>query len=512
MSTQSNNNKRIAKNTLLLYVRMLFMMVVSLYTSRITLNALGVVDYGIYNVIGGVVATLAFVKSTLSSASQRFITFELGKGNIDNLRNVFANTLSIHLILAAVAVLLGETVGVWFLNTHMNIPADRMFAANIVLQCSLGSFVLTLLNVPYNGLIIAHERMNAFAYISILEVVLKLLIVYALMVASVDKLILYAVLWLLVGILVQFIYFQYSFKHFVESRVKPIVEKVWFKKMLGFSGYNLCEVFANMMADQGLNILMNIHFGPAINAARGIAVQVNGAINGFTTNFITAVNPQITKSYAQGDNKRMWNLVSYGNRLAFFLLLFLATPVFFKVDYILKIWLKNPPLYCALFIQMMILINLNIMPKRTFFTAVSATGDIKKYQLIFGAYRLLVFPTCWFVLNYLSSNPNSVYVTLLFFEIIGTAVGMKIIKDKMPDFQVWGYFKAVLWPCIYTFTIVFGIQFFINKLFANTLLGLFSFVATCCFINMLIIYFIGFGKKEKQLVKDMVVSKIFKHK
>lgn len=508
MSTQSNNNKRIAKNTLLLYVRMLFMMVVSLYTSRITLNVLGVVDYGIYNVIGGVVATLAFVKTTLSSASQRFITFELGKGNMDNLKKVFANTLSIHLILAAVAVLLGETVGVWFLNTHMNIPADRMFAANIVLQCSLGSFVLTLLNVPYNGLIIAHERMNAFAYISILEVVLKLLIVYALMVASVDKLILYAVLWLCVGILVQFIYFQYSFKHFVESRVRPIIEKDWFKKMLGFSGYNLCEIFANMMADQGVNILLNIHFGPVVNAARGIALQVNNAINGFTTNFGTALNPQITKNYASGNIKRMWNLVGYGNRLSFFLLMFLAMPIFFKIDYILDIWLKIPPKESGLFIQLMILTNLSLMPSRTFYTAIAATGDIKKYQLSFGLYRLLVFPVCWIALNFICDQAYVIYIVALVFEVFGTILKLFLLKQQFDSFKIRDYLKSVIWPLSYVFVLCAFAIYGESKIFEDSIGGLALFVVVSCITSALIIYLIGFDKKEKDLVKSFVVNKL----
>lgn len=509
MSTQtSDNNKRIAKNTLLLYVRMLFMMVVSLYTSRITLNALGVVDYGIYNVIGGVVATLAFLKSTLSSASQRFITFELGRGNIESLKKVFANTMSIHLILAAVVVFLGETLGVWFLNTHMNIPSDRMFAANIVLQCSLGSFVLTLLNVPYNGLIIAHERMNAFAYISILEVVLKLLIVYAIMVTSFDKLILYAILWLCVGFLVQFIYFQYSFKHFSESRVKPIVDKVYFKKMLGFSGYNLCEIFANMMADQGVNILLNIHFGPVVNAARGIAVQVNNAINGFTTNFGTALNPQITKNYASGNINRMWSLVGYGNRLSFFLLLFLAMPIFFKIDYILDIWLKIPPKQSALFIQLMILTNLSLMPSRAFYTAIAATGDIKKYQLSFGLYRLMVFPVCWAALNFICNQAYVIYIVALLFEVFGTMLKLFLLKQQFGSFKIYAYVKSVIWPLFYVFVLCSLITYVESRAFSDSILGLVLFAIICCTTSALIIYLIGFDKKEKDLVKSFVVSKM----
>ena len=263
----------------MLYFRMLFLMMVSLYTSRITLSALGVEDYGIYNIIGGVVATLSFLKMTLTTSTQRFITFELGTGNLEQLKSIFSNSVSIHILLSIIVIVIGEVIGVWFLNTHLNIPSERLFAANIVLQCAIGSFVLNLINVPYNGLIIAHERMNAFAYISILEALLKVCIVFAIYVASYDKLILYSILWFLVSLVIQFVYHTYCIRYFSESRITPRIEKDKFKKLLSFSGYNLMEIFANMLANQGVNILLNLHFGPIVNAAQGIATQVNGVIN-----------------------------------------------------------------------------------------------------------------------------------------------------------------------------------------------------------------------------------------
>lgn len=506
--SQSSDNKRIAKNTLMLYVRMIFTMAVSLYTSRITLAALGVEDYGIYNVVGGVVATLSFLKATLSSASQRFLTFELGTGNVEKLKKVFANNVSVHIILGLIVLILGETLGVWFLNAKMNIPIERMFAANVVLQCALGTFILTLLNVPYNGLIIAHERMNAFAYISIAETIFKLLIVYAVFVTGYDKLIVYSILWLVVGIVIQAIYCVYSFRHFKESRALPKFDKEQLRKLLTFSGFNLCEIFANMMADQGVNILLNLHFGPVVNAARGIAVQVNNAINGFTTNFSTALNPQITKNYAMGNISRMWTLVGYGNRLSFFLLMFLAMPVFFKIDYILDVWLKTPPAQSALFIQLMILTNLSLMPSRTFYTAIAATGDIKRYQLSFGFFRLLVFPVCWLALNYICDQAYVVYVVMFLFEVIGTLFKLFLLKKQFDSFNPLNYFKSVIWPLFYVFAICTLIMYGESILFKDSLLGLVLFVLVSCFSSAIVIYMIGFDKKEKELMNSFILKKI----
>lgn len=509
-SHKQSDNARIAKNTIALYVRMLFILVLSLYTSRITLIYIGVEDYGIYNVVGGVIATLSFLKATLSSASQRFLTFELGRGKIENLKLVFANNISVHLILCFIVLAIGETIGLWFLNTQMNIPPERMTAANIVFQCSLCSFVLTLLNVPYNGLIIAHERMGAFAYISIIEAVLKLIIVYLLAWGETDRLVLYSILWLFVCICIQAIYLAYSFRYFEESRVMPRIDKKQFKLLLSFSGYNLCEIFANMMADQGVNILLNLHFGPIINAARGIAVQVNNAINGFTSNFGTAINPQITKNYASNDKERMWKLVSYGNRVSFFLLAFLATPLFFKINSILDIWLDEVPLYSGIFIQLMILTNLNLMPVRTFYTAIAATGDIKVYQISFGLFRLLVFPACWFSLNFISDQPYIVYIVILIFEIAGTILKMYLLKRQFSDFNIPEYLRTVVFPCLFVSIPLFLIVKLESNYFSDSVFELFSYIICSYITSAIIIYFIGLDAKEKGLISGFITKKIKK--
>ena len=507
MLQSSENNKRIAKNTLMLYFRMLFLMMVSLYTSRITLSALGVEDYGIYNIIGGVVATLSFLKITLTTSTQRFITFELGTGNLEQLKSIFSNSVSIHILLSIIVIVIGEVIGVWFLNTHLNIPSERLFAANIVLQCAIGSFVLNLINVPYNGLIIAHERMNAFAYISILEALLKVCIVFAIYVASYDKLILYSILWFLVSLVIQFVYHTYCIRYFSESRITPHIEKDKFKKLLSFSGYNLMEIFANMLANQGVNILLNLHFGPIVNAAQGIATQVNGVINGFSNNFSTALTPQITKNYASKQHNRMWNLVFSGNKLSFFLLLVLALPIYMKIDYILSIWLKEVPEYCGVFIRLMILTNLLMVITKTFYTAISSTGNIKFYQISFGIFRLMVFPTCWIALNYIDESPIIVFIVAVIFEALGILLKLFLLKHIFYDFNVLHYAKVVILPCFIVFIAGFIIANLELKFFDETFFGLIEYTFLCCLSLCLIIFTVGMNKKEKNIVIDFVIKK-----
>ena len=309
MSQTSQNNKRIAKNTLLLYVRMLFMMAVNLYTSRVVLNALGVEDFGIYNVVGGVVAMFSVISGSLSAAISRFITYELGKGNNDRLNKIFSASVTIQLLLSLIIVILVESIGVWFLNVKMSIPTDRMLAANWVLQFSIATFVINLVSVPYNAAIIAHERMSAFAYISILEALGKLAIAYLIVVSPMDRLIFYALLMCSVAVIVRAVYGYYCKRHFAECTYHFHWDREILKKMFGFAGWNFIGASSAVLRDQGGNIIINLFAGPAVNAARGIAGQVNNAVTGFVSNFMTALNPQITKSYASGDREYMMTLI-----------------------------------------------------------------------------------------------------------------------------------------------------------------------------------------------------------
>ena len=312
MTNSSSNNKRIAKNTLLLYIRMLFLMVVSLYTSRVVLNALGVEDFGIYNVVGGVVAMFSMLSGSLSAAITRFITYELGTGNKENLKKIFSSSVTIQIGLAVLIALLAEAVGVWFLNVKMNIPDARMVAANWVFQFSILTFAINLISVPYNASIIAHERMSAFAYISILEAIGKLAIAFLITVSPMDRLIFYSLLMCAVALLVRLVYGYYCKKHFEECTYHFLWDKELLKRMFGFAGWNFIGASSAVLRDQGGNVVINLFCGPVVNAARGIASQVNTAVHGFVSNFMTALNPQITKSYASGNRDYMMTLIFQG--------------------------------------------------------------------------------------------------------------------------------------------------------------------------------------------------------
>lgn len=313
------NNKRIAKNTLMLYIRMLFMMGVSLFTSRVILETLGVEDFGIYSVVGGIITMFAFINGGMVSATQRFITFEIGKGNVEKLKSVFSTSLQIHALISLIIILLGETVGLWFLYEKMVIPEARMDAAMWVYQCSIIACVVNIMSIPYNADIVAHEKMSAFAYISIVEVSLKLIIVYLLLLSPWDKLIVYAILLLLVQFSIRFVYSHYCHKHFEETNYKHQWNKPLLYEMISFAGWSFWGSLSVVLYTQGLNMLLNVFFGPVVNAARGIAVQVQSAVQQFTTNFQMALNPQITKNYAVGDLDQMHSLMFRSARFSFFL-------------------------------------------------------------------------------------------------------------------------------------------------------------------------------------------------
>ena len=337
------NNKRIAKNTLYLYFRMLLIMGVTLYTSRIVLNALGVEDFGIYNIVGGVVILFSFINNALSSATQRFLNFEIGRGDVLGTKRVFSMSLTIHLFVALFVVLLAETVGLWFLNTQMNIPTERMAAANLVYQFSILTVCISFVQIPYYASVVAYEKMSFFAYIAIIEVILKLLIVVLLIYVGFDKLRLYSILTFLVAVLVFVCYKYYCNTRLDLSRYKYFWDKILFSKLLNFSGWMLFGAAAGVSATQGVNILLNIFYGVTVNAAMGISTQVNSAVNKFVSNFQTAFMPQITKLYAIGDFEHLRKLIGQSSRFSFLLLFALACPLMLNIDFVLKLWLKTVP-------------------------------------------------------------------------------------------------------------------------------------------------------------------------
>lgn len=414
MTAQSENTKRIARNTLMLYFRMLFGMLVSLYTSRLVLQALGEEDYGIYNVVGGVVAMFSLISASLSSSVSRFLTFELGRGNEEGLKRIFSTSLSIHLVLALVILVLVETVGVWFLNSHMTIPPERLGAANWVLHASAFTFATNLLSVPFNASIIAHERMTAFAYIGILDIILQLLIVLKVAwgAAHSDRLILYAWLIAVKGALMQWIYWAYCRRNFAECRFRIRFDPQYWRSMSSFAGWNFIGCTAGLLKDQGVNILLNLFFGPIVNAARGIANTVNSVLASFSNNFMTALNPQITKSYAAGERDYMFSLVERGSRFSYYILLVVALPMLFETEFVLNLWLKSYPAHTVNFVRLILLVSLCDILSNTLINLQQATGRIRNYQIVVGGMLLMNFPLSYLCLREGSAPEATMLVAL----------------------------------------------------------------------------------------------------
>lgn len=505
MSTEfQSNSRRLAKNTLLLYVRTIFVMVVSLFTSRVILQALGVDDYGTYNVIGGVVAMFSVLTGALSNAISRFITFELGKGDKEKLIKIFSTSINIQLFFSLVIILLGETIGLWFLNAKMNIPVERMYAANWVYQCSLLTFVVNLLSVPYNAAIIAHEKMSAFAYVSILEVCLKLAIVYMLFISPWDKLITYSILLVIVSVIIRFTYSLYCSRHFEETKYHIVHDKAVVKEMAGFAGWNFLSNAAYLFNTQGVNILINLFFGVGVNAARGVATQVETAIMKFVTDFTTAINPQITKSYAQGDMQSVYRLVCTGAKITFYLLFLLSLPVIMETDYILQIWLKTVPEHTAAFIRLSILGTMIDRLLFTGYTACMATGNIKRYVKWITSVGCLVFPIAYIVFK-LGAPVESVYIVFACVYICVDIARLWIMKGLL-DFPVGNFIKEVVFKVV----VVSGLSIILPLIVVVTMptgfVRLLVSTAACLSVTSLAVYTFGLSASERFKIKGMAAN------
>lgn len=500
----NENNKRIVKNTLILYVRMLFTMVLTLYISRIILNSLGVEDFGIYNVVGGVVAMFSFLNSAMAVSTQRFLSFELGCQNWSQLKKVFSIAVIIHLLLGILIVILAETVGVWFLNNKMNIPAERIYAANVVFQCSVFSFFFLIVRIPYHAGIIAFEKMGGYAYISILEVTLKLGIALLLICFGSDKLILYAVLSLCIVIIITCIYRIYCNRHFSELRFNFVWDKHLFKTMTSYAGWSLFGSGATVVYEQGINILLNIFFNPIVNAARAIAFQVNTAILSFTSNFQIAVNPQIVKSYATGDRQYMMSLIFQSSRYSFFLLYLIALPVLLETDVLLKLWLKIVPEYTSIFCKLIIIDALIGCVSYPLMVASQATGKIRLYQFVVGSILLLNLP-CTYTLLKLGFSPEySMYVSI-FLSII--ALGARLIMLRsLIELDIKQYIKDVVIKSLVVGGVAFVIPFLsISYIHSSAILPFLLNSALCIVCSVLSIYYLGFDAVEKAYIKGRVL-------
>lgn len=506
MMNQSENNRRIAKNTLMLYVRMLFGMLVSLYTSRLVLQALGVEDFGIYNVVGGVVAMFSLISGALSHAAGRFLTFELGRGNMNGLKRYFSTSLLIHIALAFIILIVSETVGIWFLNNRMVIPHDRLFAANWVFHASVFSFMINLFSVPYNASIISHERMNVFACIGIIDIILRLSVVLfiAYFPFLYDRLIVYAVLLVFVSCSIQTIYVLYCRKHFEECHLNLVFDIACWKRMWAFTGWNFIGGTALVLKDQGVNVLLNLFFGPIVNTARGLSSTVSTAVCSFSGNFMTALNPQITKSYAAGDNGYMFMLIERGTRFSFYILLVFALPVLFETDFVLSLWLHDYPKYTVIFVRLVLIQVMIDILSNTIVTAQAATGKIKNYQIAVGGMLLMNFPLSYLCLK-LGGKPECTMYVAIFVSICCLLLRLIILRKNIQLSIIWFFRRiccnvivvtmfSVIVPCVFYFTMCKGwLRFLV-------------ITALCLVSSMMSAFFIGCSRSERQFIGKRLVS------
>ncbi len=500
----TQNYKRIAKNTGFLYIRMLIIMGVSFYTVRIVLDTLGVSDFGIYNLVASFVMILALLSNTLTSGTQRFLTFEIGKNDLVKLKQIFSTALLIHIALAVIILILAETIGLWFLYEKINIPVDRLDAAFWVYQFSILSVMVTITQVPYNALIIAHERMQIFAYISIIEAILKLFIVYMLLIVSYDKLITYSILMFAVSLVIAIFYRVYTLRNYKESHFEFSFDKEIVKAMVVFSGWNLFGTIGALVSSSGIAILLNIFFGPIANAAYAISMQVSSALNQFVNNFQVAMTPNITKLYAQNKIDELNNFLLQNSKYAFLLLWVIVLPILFKLDYILSIWLTTVPQNTEIFTKLLIIYGLMYALLKPLVMAIHATGKNKGIQLTAGTLLILVLPISYLLLkfDFPIYSPLIVSLVIWFFHL---SLEFYFLK-KYINFSVALYLKKTIIPILLIVLISSIITSYLSIILDKGLFHVFLFSCITLLLNLVLVYFIAFDNGMRQSAKVKIVN------
>ena len=500
MAHTIQDSKRIATNTFLLYLRMLFIMVVNLYTSRIVLATLGVEDYGIYNVVGGFVTMFTFISGAMTTATQRFISFEIGKKDFGKIQTVFSTAVIIHLILAGIIFLVAEIFGIWFLNKYMNFSPTRYFAANCVFQFSLITFIVNVISVPYNASIIAYEKMKAFAYVSIVEVILKLVIVYLLIISPFDRLIVYSFLLAIISIIIRIIYGLYVRKNLKECVFIKSMDKSYVSKVMSFVSWNLIGSLSCVAKEQGVNIVINMFFGAGVNAARAIAYQVQGAVCAFVNNFQLAMNPQIVKSYAANEQEGMFKLVFKGSKLSFLLLLNLTLPLLLETSFILKLWLENVPDYTVIFLRLVLITALIDSLSGPLIASMHASGKVKTYQIVVGGISLLTLPIVYYFLRLGYPPYYAMFITTIMSIVCHFA--RLIILNRSINLPIFYFLRSVTSKVILVsiISVIFPYFFFICLDDSWQ-----SFLLVCCtslFSTLFFSYYLGLDHIEKVFLKD----------
>lgn len=506
MSDQAANNKRIAKNTIALYVRMIIVMFVTLYTTRIVLRVLGVNDYGLYNVIGGVVAVLGILNSSVTAATQRYLAYDLGQHDKNKIIKDFSACLNIYLGLSLAILLLAETVGLWFVNTQLNIPTDRIVAANYVYQFTIFCSIISLVQSSFNASIIAHERMDAFAWISIVEVLMKLLLAYAVLYISYDHLIVYSFLVFVTYVIIGACYTSFSIYHFPECRFKLFYDKQLYRSIISYSGWNLFGTSAGLLSNQGVNILLNIFFNTVVNAARGIAYQISGAIGQLFGNFFVAVRPQITKYYASGQIEEMHKLVINSSRFMFFLALLFAVPIYFELPYIVQLWLGQTPPYLLSFASLTIITCVLDSFSNPLMSAALVSENIRSYQIWVSFVNFCTFPLAYLCIR-ITNSPISVFILSIFISISANIVRAYYVQ-KIVDLKMVVYFKKVIIRLLLPTILSLVMPVIIVSNFTEGLLRLLLTFVLSMFVCCISFYFTGLNKSERLVINHYVSQKI----
>jgi O-antigen/teichoic acid export membrane protein len=504
-----SNNRRIAKNTLYLYFRMLLTMGVSLYTSRVVLNTLGIQDYGIYNVVGGVIGFFAFLSSSMTGASQRFFSFALGKGDKEQLENTFATTLIIYIFIIIIATVLLETLGLWFLYEKLKIPTERVFAARWTYQFSVIAFVVSILRIPFNSLIVAHEDMKIYAYVSIADAVAKLGMVFVLVFVSWDKLILYSILMCLIIIIFTVVYIVICRKKYEETKFRRYFDKRMFNEMFAFTGWSLFGSITVVLKNQAVTILLNQFFNPVIVAARAIADQINAQAGSFAGNFNTSLYPPIIKSYAAGEIKQMFRLIFKGSKITYFLMFVFTLPLVLEMPVVLKIWLKNPPEWAALFSQLTMITLLIDSVSFPLMTTARATGKVKLYELTLGSIFIVSFLVSWMVL-YLGMPAYSVILVAIGTNIVMFFARLLMIR-YLTHLSVKTYFKQVVFPMTMVTLCATAFSYLVKYLLPEGYIYSFIVIVVSVILVAISMYFIGLNKLERTKVQSIIINKSHKY-
>ncbi len=485
---------------------MLISMFIGFFTSRILLNQLGVVDFGVYNVVGSIIVLLGFLNSTLSLSTQRFINFELGNNNYQQLQKVYSSSIIIHCALAFVVFILAETVGLWFLNYHMNIPEERMVAANYVYQFSIFSAMLSLTMIPHTATIIAHEHMSQYATIGIIDVFLRFSVACMLYIIQTDKLIVYALAMFLVVLANYLTYYIYCKKKFPECSFIVSKDKQLYREMLSFSGWNIFSSISMILNGQVVSIILNIFFGPIVNAARGISTQVNGAIGGFVHNFQIAVNPRIIQTFAANEFQTFYSLINQSAKFSFFLLLIFVVPVWTNIDNILQIWLGSVPEHTADFCRIVFISSLINTFSLPLATAANATGNIKVFQLACGVFEILNIPFSYLLLK-LGNPPVAVYFVQLAITI-STLFARLMVLRKLVNLNISLFLTKIVSRCLFVAILSFSTMMIATYINTESLLGLLSSIFISLSLTALFIMLLGLNREEKAIAINLIKNKL----